>query len=400
MHIVLLVIYYPPNTSSAAKLMQDLAERFGHLGHRVTVLTADDTLDRPYAIEENGPLAICRVRTGRIYGAGSLIFRALREIALPWTFWRKAGRFLRSLSPDAFVYYVPSIFFAPLVRRLKKLWGVRTYLIQRDFFPDWAVEAGVMGKGPHYWYFKHREKMNYDAADRIAVQSPANIQYFRQKYPARNYAVEVLYNWTDDVLPPRRVPSHRSRLGLDGKVVFFYGGNIGRAQDFDNILRLAEAMKSEPSAHFLLVGPGSEVAHVRAEIARRKLGNVTLCDAVPQDEYLAMLQEFDIGLISLHPGIKSANVPGKLLGYLQCGMPTLASVNPGNDLAELLTASGAGFVSVNPDDAAFLRHARALARDAELRAQMGARACRLLRERFHVQIAARQILDYFQSAGS
>jgi glycosyltransferase involved in cell wall biosynthesis len=105
-----------------------------------------------------------------------------------------------------------------------------------------------------------------------------------------------------------------------------------------------------------------------------------------------MLQEFDAGLITLHPALKSANIPGKLLGYLQCAMPTVASVNSSNDLVQLLRDSGAGLVSINPDDAAFLKNCLALVDDVGLRAQMRTAARRLLMEKFHVRSAAEQIL--------
>ena len=35
-------------------------------------------------------------------------------------------------------------------------------------------------------------------------------------------------------------------------MVFFYGGNIGVAQDLDNIVRLAASLRDEPQAYFLL----------------------------------------------------------------------------------------------------------------------------------------------------
>ena len=33
---------------------------------------------------------------------------------------------------------------------------------------------------------------------------------------------------------------------------------------------------------------------------------------------------------------KTHNLPGKFLSYMQSGLPVLASINPGNDLAELI----------------------------------------------------------------
>ncbi len=390
MRIALLVDCYPPSKKSAAKLAQDLAQQFVTLGHSVLVITADDSITETLLVESHGPLSICRVRTGQIKGANK-VRRAINEILLSRTIWKSAGAFLKSHPCDLIVYYAPTIFFGALVARLKKLWNARAYLVLRDIFPDWALEVGQLRKGPVYYLFKNYERQNYQAADRIAVQSPANLDYL-QKRADVGAKLEVLFNWTASELPPKRPSTFRAALGLDGKFVFFYGGNIGVAQDMDNILRLAQGLKPRGDAVILLVGEGSEYDRVKSAISERALGNVKLLPSVGQDEYLQMLQEFDAGLITLHPSLKSANIPGKLLGYLQCAVPTVASVNSGNDLVQVLQESGAGLVSLNPDDAGFLQNCLMLLDDAVMREKMRAASQRLLEERFHVRSAAEQIL--------
>lgn len=397
MRITLLVDCYPPSKKSAAKLAQDLAYEFVSLGHEVLVVTLDDAIDERIVVEGYGHLKICRVRTGRIKGANR-VKRAINEIRLSGTVWRAAGQFLANQRCDLIVYYSPTIFFGALVARLKRLWNAGTYLILRDIFPDWALEVGQLREGPIYRLFKRYERSNYASADRIAVQSPANLAYLRSRSDLSRAKLEVLFNWTASDLPEPRGRSFRSELGLEGKFVFFYGGNIGVAQDMDNILRLANGLKLRDTAKVLLVGEGSEFDRVASEVDRLGLSNVLLRPSVGQLEYLQMLQEVDVGLITLHPALKSANIPGKLLGYLQCAIPTVASVNPGNDLVQLLEISGAGLVSVNRDDKAFLAHCLMLLDDADRREDMRNAAKRLLEDRFHVRSAAAQILQNVQSA--
>ncbi|MCP4375588.1 MAG: glycosyltransferase family 4 protein, partial [bacterium] len=181
-------------------------------------------------------------------------------------------------------------------------------------------------------------------------------------------------------------------LGLEGKVVFFYGGNIGVAQDMDNIIRLADGLRDLPQAHFLLVGEGSEVARLEELIQARGLENIQILPAVGQKEYLGMLSEFDVGLISLAGNLTTQNIPGKLLGYMYYSIPVLASINPGNDLKEMLESHHAGLVSLNGNDSELLEQARSLAEDCELRKTMGTNSRRLLEDTFSVEKAAGQII--------
>ena len=187
---------------------------------------------------------------------------------------------------------------------------------------------------------------------------------------------------------------YRAQLGLQGKVVFVYGGNLGVAQDIDNIVRLAKRLVDSGHIHFLLVGAGSEVPRLKRLLAEEHLHNVQLLPSVNPAEYLALLSEFDVGLLSLDRRLKTHNLPGKLLGYMYSCKPTLASINPGKELFELLGKNEAGFCLSNGDDDRLYEAALKLADDPELRGRMGKNSRNLLEQMFSVKTAVAQILDF------
>jgi glycosyltransferase involved in cell wall biosynthesis len=196
---------------------------------------------------------IARIKTGQIKGAGRVL-RCYREATLSATLWQKGKGFFQKHPCDLIIYYSPSIFFGSLVRKLKALWGCPAYLILRDIFPQWAVDMGILRKGLIHRFFRIKELEQYAAADLIGVQSPANLEYFRRELPHQPYQLEVLYNWTTLDSVTAHHSNYRVRLGLQEKIVFFYGGNIGVAQDMNNILRLARSLQNNPRVAFLLVG--------------------------------------------------------------------------------------------------------------------------------------------------
>lgn len=392
MRVLLLVDCYLPSTRSSAKLIHDLARELRRRGHEPVVAAPADGLDRPSLLAEEDGVTVLRVRSGRVKDVPRLL-RGINEWRLSSVMWRRARAFFEAHPAGLIVSYSPTIFFGALVARLKALWGCPAYLVLRDIFPQWAVDAGVLRRGgPAHRFFRRKELEQYRAADVIGVQSPANLRYFAEARLDREQRLEVLYNWTTLAEPDVPRTDYRRRLGLEGRVVFFYGGNIGVAQDMDNLLRLASRLARREEARFLLVGSGSEVPRLAAEIAKRGLTNVTQHPAVGQRDYLGMLSEFDVGLITLDRDLRTQNYPGKLLGYLYFGLPVLASINPGNDLGEILEQHGAGLVSINGEDELFRLHAERLAGDAELRREMGRRGRRLLETTFSVERAAAQIL--------
>lgn len=394
MRILIIVVYYLPSTMSSAKLIHDLATELRRQGHDPVVLAPDSDIPEGVRVSDEDGVTVVRIKSGRIKNASRYV-RTINEVRLSQVLWKKGKKFFKENPCDLVICYSPSIFFGTLVKKLKRLYGCGSYLIMRDIFPQWALDMGLLKPGVIFNYFKRKELQNYDAADVIGIQSPGNFSYYSENGLDKKYRLEVLYNWVALSENNVRSKNYREQLSLEDRIVFFYGGNIGVAQDMDNIIRLAERMACEPRAFFLIVGDGSEVERLRNVIAGKKLKNIALLDAVDQFDYLAMLSEFDIGLITLDKKLKTHNFPGKMLGYMYNSMPILASVNPDNDLTVLFESVQAGFVCINGEDDKLTEYALRLVRDAGLREQLGRNSRRLLETKFSVGQAVSQILGHF-----
>jgi glycosyltransferase involved in cell wall biosynthesis len=389
--LLILVDCYLPSHKSSAKLAHDLGVEFHRQGHEVTILAPSNGISQNFEVSMENGLRIVRVRTPRIKGASKLL-RGINEARLSSLVFKRAGMFLRKHPSDLIVFYSPTIFWGKLVARLKSLWRCPAYLILRDIFPQWAVDAGVLSRGLIYEYCRRKEIQQYDQADVIAVQSPGDAKYFANNFAHQRYQLEVLYNWTatdENNLPETQ---YRAKFGLQNKVVFFYGGSLGVAQDVDNILRLASSLADHSEIHFLIVGDGAEAPRLRKIIADSNHRNILMLPPVEQREYLKMVSEFDVGLITLDRRLTTHNIPGKLLAYMNWAMPILGSINPGNDLFELIEKAAAGFCVENGQDEAFRIAALKLALDVQLRVRMGKNARSLLERTFSAKAAAQQIL--------
>src|ERR1039458_10375777 len=174
MRILLLVVYSPPSTTSAAQMMRDLALEYVRQGHQVIVATASDTVEGTARITEEDGVTVVRAKTGNLKYANKA-FRMWREGHLSATMWRNLCKFFQANPCDLIVFYSPTIFFGDLVNRLKTIWGCPSYLILRDIFPKWAVDAGLIRKGIVYRYIKRKELVQYAAADIIGVEAFGNL---------------------------------------------------------------------------------------------------------------------------------------------------------------------------------------------------------------------------------
>ncbi len=371
-------------------MMHELAVKLKEKGNEITVITPGTDLKQNYKKDILDGVSILQFSSGRIKNVSKLK-RLINEFILSRRAWKYLKKYFIQNHHDLIIYYSPSIFWGNLVFRLKNLWKVPSYLILRDFFPQWIIDNGMIRKKSLIAFFlKYYEKLNYKAADQIGIQSPANIEWFSNKFPEFKN-IELLYNWATDSPVLNKNYFYRKKLNLEGKIVFFYGGNIGKAQDMMNIVRLAEKMKTHTDVVFLLVGAGDEVELVKTSIQDLQLNNMILLDPVSQEEFKLMLAEFDIGLFTLHFGHKTHNFPGKILGYMVQEKPILGVVNPGNDLKNILEDSKSGLVTIAGDIEKLYKNALVLL-DDKTRKQMGRNANLLLKSKFSVDNAVETVL--------
>ena len=383
--------YLPASKKVAGKMMHEIAVEFLSRGHSVSVITPDSNSENTFEIDELDGVKVCRFKSGEIKNVSKLK-RAINETLLSFRAWQSCKLYFKENPHDFIVYYSPTIFWGPLISRLKKMWGASSYLVLRDFYPQMFVDEGLISKySPMNYYFEFFEWLSYRAADTIAIESPKNLEWFSQNKQVSKPLV-LLYNWAADEPGFSEAGLYREKLALQDKVVFFYGGNIGPQQDIMNIIRLAVAMRHEEKAHFVLVGEGFALPLLRDALDKEELNNLTLLPLVPQGEFKKMLSEFDVGLFSLNRDHTTHNIPGKLLGYMVQKKPILGSINPNNDLESILEQSGAGFITINGDDEAFLNNALKLLSDSKLRKLMGCNSKKLLKDLFSVQRAADTIL--------
>jgi glycosyltransferase involved in cell wall biosynthesis len=391
MRIALVADTFPPLRTSGAVQLRDLSREFVRQGHELTVLLPAPDEEEPWREEKVDGARVLRLRAPRTKDV-SYVRRTVAELVMPFAMMRQLRQ-----SPvgrerwDGVVWYAPSIFHGPFVKFLKKRSGCRGYLIVRDIFPEWAVDMGLMGRGLPYRFFDAVARFQYSVADVIGVQTPGNERYFDAWRTRSGRRLEVLQNWLDK--PGQKRSSIRIEdTRLAGRKVFVYAGNMGVAQGMDPILDLADRFRQRKEIGFLFVGRGSAVALLKTAAAERSLDNVVFFDEIDPDEIPDLFAQCSAGIVSLDPRHKSHNIPGKFLTYMQCGLPVLASVNAGNDLAQMVRWERVGQVCENQRLDELSQCAERLLVEIETDATLAERCTRLFDREFAVAKAVRQVV--------
>ena len=391
MKVLLLSDTYPPRRTSGAVLLQHLAKSLVSNGVKVTVAVPAEELSGGFDLQQEEGVQVLRVATWRTKDVGYLK-RTFAEVSLSSLLCKGLTKSGLGISDwGAVLWYSPTIFLGPLARKVARRSNCPAYLILRDIFPDWAVDVGLLSRGPVYRFFKYFERLQYQAATRIGIQSTANFAYFDLYGAAIKDKVELLENWLG-APKPAALPTVLADLKHRQDFVVVYTGNMGVAQGLQPIFAAIAALPACKRIRFLFIGRGSEKKQLMAFCSQRQLSNVTFHDEISPDEVHEVLCHCDLGLVALDTRHHTHNVPGKFVAYLQAGLPVLAKVNPGNDLEYLINETNVGEVYTQEDSKTLVNSILHLRDNPDRLKVMSRQALELFRSRYQVGIAADRIL--------
>ena len=390
MRIALIADVFPPLRSSGAIQLRDLSHELVRQGHHLTVMIPASDIDQPWLLEKLGDVEVLRLKSPRTKDM-SYVRRTVGEFLMPFAMRRNLRKSpLANVCWEGVIWYAPTIFLGPIVNTLKKASGCPSYLIIRDIFPEWAVDMGLLGRGLPYRFLKAVERYQYSVADVIGVQTPANVPYFSRAGLRPDQRVEVLQNWLAQAANIGCSISV-ANSALAGRTVFVYAGNMGVAQGMGILIDLAERLHSRSDIGFLFVGRGSDAKLLREEARRRKLGNVVFYDEIEPEEIPGLYAQCHAGIVALDPRHKTHNIPGKFLTYMQAGLPVLASINPGNDLIQLIKQERVGQACTDQSVESLERLVSVLVDEIKADGDMPARCKALSAKLFAPETVVRQI---------
>ena len=132
-----------------------------------------------------------------------------------------------------------------------------------------------------------------------------------------------------DVFRPRGPdPAQIRALGLSGKRVIVF---LGVLTEYQGVDALIEAMQTvvgrRPDAHLLLMGYPNEQRYRRLVRTRGLSQSITVTGRI---DYKHAASRLNLGEIAVGPKRSLSEANGKLLNYMACGLPTVATDTPVN----------------------------------------------------------------------
>lgn len=343
------------STANHRSFYEDLLMEFQNHGHHVYVVCAKEkrAIENPGINKREDGLTILRVPTGNITGSVPLLKKGIATLMIDYQFLKAINRHIKEVEFDLVLYPTPPITLVNTITIIKKRTKAKTYVLLKDIFPQNAVDLGMMKKhgikGLIYKYFRRKEQRLYHVSDFIGCMSPANVEYVLKHNPELSEKiVEVCPNClkVPSVMPnfDRDNKEWRSRYGIPkSSIVFLYGGNLGKPQGIDFLIKCLYEVRNNERAFFLIIGDGSEYKKIKSFIDQEKPKNVKLLHYLPKEEYQSISNLCDVGMIFLDHRFTIPNFPSRILNYLASGNPVLTVTDPNTDIGLIARQNGFGF---------------------------------------------------------
>ena len=363
----------------------DLLRLFRDMGHQLLIASPCHT---ETSCERKDGVTYLHVRTLPIQKTG-LVKKGIGTILLERQFKQAIKKYADEITYDLILYATPPVTLVQVVQYLKKKNPQAiSYLLLKDIFPQNAVDIGMLSRqSPLYWYFRRKEKQLYMQSDYIGCMSPANVEYVRKHndyYPADHIEVtpnSIGLQMVDDsiqregVLRKYGLPVHR--------LIFVYGGNLGKPQGIDYLIDCLEQNRNRQDCFFLIIGSGTEYQKLEQWFHQNDTDNMRLMKGLPKEDYEHLVRCCDVGLIFLDHRFTIPNYPSRLLSYLENKKPVICATDINTDIGRIAEDNGYGYwcESFNPGDFTALID-KMLCSD---RKQMGERGYQFLKENYLVE---------------
>lgn len=349
MKILVLNLYFPPDTSATAKMAARVVEALAE-HHEVAVLCGRPSYDtserrawRPWQSEAAGRAHVVRVGSTD-YPRFAMKRRLLNyltyvALAVPCALFVRCDVVLAMTDPP----------FQGIVGAIVALLKRKPYVYNiRDLYPEMALGGAIVRPGflVRTWEKLHRWALK--RAARVIVLG----EDMRARIEAKGISRERIAVVRDGV----ELPAHgTSRAALDEEVirtirgtdkfVLLHAGNLGFYGAWETLIAGVRGLARD-GVSLVFVGDGAQRDQIQSLANGAR--NIRMLPYFPASKIPSVLAAGDAHIVTVRRGLEGVVVPSKMYGILAAGKPILAVASPESDVVSLSNNFGFG-VSADPD---------------------------------------------------
>lgn len=381
----------------------DLLREFANHNHKLYIISPTEKRKKiPTKLIDDGDIKILKLQIGNIQKT-NILEKGISLLTLESKFKSSINKSFNEVKFNLIIYSTPPITLQKTVEYVKNRDKAKTYLLLKDIFPQNAVDLGMLSKSGArkliYKFFRRKEEKLYIISDYIGCMSNANAEYIVKNNPyLSEKTIEVCPNSITPLeiyITEENKNKIRDKYNIaKDKVVFIYGGNLGKPQGIDFLIDCIKKNEENSNAFILIVGSGTEYTKLESFVNQIKPNNTKLINQLPKNDYEILANSCDVGLIFLDKRFTIPNFPSRLLSYMQASMPVIAATDINTDIKETIETGKFGFWCKSDDVDNFNKFVNILC-DKQIRLEMGSNSRKYLESNFTSKHSYEIIMKHF-----
>jgi glycosyltransferase involved in cell wall biosynthesis len=220
----------------------------------------------------------------------------------------------------------------------------RSFIWVLDIWPDILLELKIIKNFFLYKFILFIYKYIYQKFDYILSQSISFkkiINSYSEKFDNNIYFPA----WAEE---KKDFTSEVTKYSNDNSFNIVFTGNVGEAQNFDQVIKAAIVLKKYDDIKWIIVGAGRELENIKKIVSKENLKNFILVGQKTKEEVDYYHSIATVLFVSLKSGNAiSSTIPGKLQTYLKTNKFILGMI--AGEGKKIIEESGVGFC-VDPDE--------------------------------------------------
>ena len=354
--ILIHTLIFSPDGVSTAYLYNDIALAFKKAGYDVVVLTTTPHFNLVKEQLTVQPMkwgvwgvykkSLFRGANGEladgipVYHIPQKKFKSTVLRLIGFMYWHilsfVMGLFIRNV--DVIVSPSPPLTIGRLNNWLGKLKGCKVIYNVQEIYPDilHKPETNLVHR-----YLRSMEKKVYNQSDAVTTIDQVFYDTIVDRFEDRS-KLHIIPNFVDTNLYKSGVSTEaldKSLFPENDNIKLLYAGNIGWAQDWKPLVKMAEKTRSLPVEYFL-IGQGKMRSWVEDQKQALGLDKLHILDYQPRHLMPAILAYSDLQYIFMTPESEGMGFPSKVYTIMACGRPLLVCSGENTPIVNFLKPIG------------------------------------------------------------
>ena len=355
--ILIHTLIFSPDGVSTAYLYNDIALAFQKNGWDVVVLSTtphfnvveEQLAEQPMKWGMWGLYKKSSFKGISVYHVPQKKFKSTLLRLVGFVYWHIVS-FLMALfmkNIDVILSPSPPLTIGRLNNWLGKLKGCKVVYNVQEIYPDILnkPETSLVHR-----YLRSMERKVYNQSDAVTTIDQIFYDTIVDRFEDRS-KLHIIPNFVDTDLYKSGVSTaelDKSLFPENDNIKLLYAGNIGWAQDWKPLVKLAEKTRNLPVEYFL-IGMGKMRSWVEEQKQTLGLDKLHILDYQPRHLMPAILAYSDLQYIFMTPESEGMGFPSKVYTIMACGRPLLVCSGENTPIVNFLKPIGCAKLVTNHD---------------------------------------------------